>query len=268
MTAPTGEPAPVDPVAETSAPALSGAQLGEILRLLPGSDSVELKVTVPEAGRRHVMERLGMDPMQAELRQVAYFDTPDLALNRAGLVVRARRVQRKPGDSVVKLRPVVPDELSSDLRRRSGFGVEVDAMPGGFVCSARMKAPADDGLVRDVFLGRQPVRKVLTKRQRALYDAHVPDGVALDDLTVLGPLNIIKLKFDPEGFARSLVAELWFYPDGSQILELSTKCAPADTFTVAAESKAFLTARGVDLAAPQQTKTRTALDLLTSTVVT
>ena len=95
MTTPTGEAVPSDSMAETSAPALSGSQLGEILRLLPGSDSVELKVTVPEAGRRRVMERLGMDPMRAELRQVAYFDTPDLVLNRAGLVVRARRVQRK-----------------------------------------------------------------------------------------------------------------------------------------------------------------------------
>ena len=219
----------MDPVAETSAPALSGAQLGEILRLLPGSDSVELKVTVPEAGRRHVMERLGMDPMQAELRQVAYFDTPDLALNRAGLVVRARRVQRKPGDSVVKLRPVVPDELSSDLRRRSGFGVEVDAMPGGFVCSARMKAtPADDGLVRDVFPSvasrcarcspsaqRALLRRPRSRRRRP----GRPDRARTT-------VNIIKLKFDPEGFARSLVAELWFYPDGSQILELSTKVRP------------------------------------------
>lgn len=250
--------------AETSAPALTPAQLTEVLGLLPGSDSVELKVTVPEVGRRRVMERLEMDPMRAELRQVAYFDTPDLALNRAGLVVRARRVQRKPGDSVVKLRPVVPSELSEDLRGLAGFGVEVDAMPGGFVCSARMKARAEDRLVRDVFLGRRSLRKILTKHQRAMFDEHAPEGVALGDLTVLGPLNIIKLKFAPRGYPRPMVAELWFYPDGSQILELSAKCLPEDTFTAAAESKAFLAARGVDLAAPQQTKTRTALDLLSS----
>jgi hypothetical protein len=61
-----------------------------------------------------------------------------------------------------------------------------------------------------------------------------------------------------------MVAELWFYPDGSQILELSAKCAPAEAFTAAAETKAFLALRGVDLAAPQRTKTRTALDLLAS----
>lgn len=257
-----------DPLAETAAPALSGEQLGELLTLLPGSDSVELKLTVPGAGRRRVMDRLGMDPMRAELRQVAYFDTPDLRLNQAGVVVRARRVQRKAGDVVVKLRPVVPDQLTEEQRRTAGFGVEVDATPGGFVCSARMKAPAEDHLVRQVMLGDKPVRKLLTKKQRALYDEHAPEGLSLDDLQVLGPLNIIKLSFSPEGYSRRMVAELWFYPDGSQILELSAKCAPGETFTAAAESKAFLASKGVDLGAPQQMKTRTALDLLTADTAT
>jgi hypothetical protein len=52
---------------------------------------------------------------------------------------------------------------------------------------------------------------------------------------------------------------MWLYPDGSRILELSTKCAPAEMFDVAAQSTAFLTSRGVDLSGKQQTKTRTAL---------
>jgi hypothetical protein len=52
---------------------------------------------------------------------------------------------------------------------------------------------------------------------------------------------------------------MWLYPDGSRILELSTKCAPEEMFQVAAESRAFLSSRGVDLSGKQQTKTRTAL---------
>jgi hypothetical protein len=55
------------------------------------------------------------------------------------------------------------------------------------------------------------------------------------------------------------VAELWLYPDGSRILELSTKCAPTEAFDVAAETRAFLAKQGVDLSGEQQTKTRTAL---------
>ncbi|WP_062522578.1 hypothetical protein [Demequina silvatica] len=252
------------PTTGTPLPALTAEQLAEVLALLPGSDSVELKATVPGVDRRRVVERLGMDPLEAELRQVAFFDTTDLALNRAGVVVRARRIQRKPGDSVVKLRPVVPADLSEDLRAAAGFGVEIDAMPGGFVCSARMKAAAEDKDLRRVFLGDRPVRRLFTKEQRALFEAHAPEGVDWDDLRVLGPITLLKLKFAPEGFAHRMVAELWAYPDGSQILELSTKCAPDQAFAVAAETKAYLAARGVDLGAPQQTKTRTALEYFAS----
>ena len=70
----------------------------------------------------------------------------------------------------------------------------------------------------------------------------------------------MKLKFTPRDFDRRVVVELWAYPDGSRILELSTKCPPADAFTAAAETKAYLTAHGIDLAAPQETKTRSALE--------
>ena len=77
---------------------------------------------------------------------------------------------------------------------------------------------------------------------------------------MLGPIFVLKLKSTPKGFDRRLVAELWLYPDGSRILELSTKCLPAEAFDVAAEARAFLVKRGVDLCGEQQTKTRTALE--------
>ena len=77
---------------------------------------------------------------------------------------------------------------------------------------------------------------------------------------MLGPLTVLKLRFSPEGYGRRLVAELWFYPDGSRILELSTKCAPTQGFDVATETRAFLSQRGVDLSGEQQTKTKTALE--------
>jgi len=134
-------------------PALSAEQLAAVLTLIKGADSVELKLSVPDAARRSAVTALGMDPLEAQIRQVVFFDTPDLELNRHGVVVRARRVQRKPGDSVVKLRPVIPDELPPELRKSPGFSVEVDAMPGGFVCSASMKSEATDAAVMEVVAG-------------------------------------------------------------------------------------------------------------------
>ena len=239
---------------------LSDADLQQLLTLMHGADSTELKLTVPDSEQRSAVAALGMDPLDAQIRQVYFFDTPELALNQHGLVVRARRVQQRPNDSVVKLRPVVPDNLPDGLRKSKELVVEVDAMPGGYVCSASFKGALDTPQVKQVAAGERAVRKLFSKQQRAFYEAHAPDGLGLDDLTVLGPINVFKLKFSPEGYRRRLVAELWLYPDGERILELSTKCLPTEGFEVAAETRAFLAGRGVDLYGEQQTKTKTALE--------
>jgi hypothetical protein len=239
---------------------ISDDDLQRLLGLLKGADSTELKLTVPDSEQRSAVTVLGMDPLDAQIRQVFFFDTPELTLNKHGVVVRARRVQQRDDDSVVKLRPVVPDDLPSGLRKDKNLVVEVDAMPGGYVCSASLKGAPRAGGVKAVATGDQPIRKLFSKEQQAFYTAHAPDGIGLDDLTVLGPINLMKLKFSPRGYGRRLVAELWLYPDGSRILELSTKCAPAEAFDVAAETRAFLSSQGVDLSGEQQTKTKTALE--------
>src|SRR5215216_5896445 len=109
--------------------ALSDEKLPELLALLKEVDSVEFKLTVPENDQFSSAAALGIDPLDAQLRQIYFFDTPDLILKNKGVIVRARRVQNKKGDSVVKLRPVEPDKLSNKLRASENFKVEVDAMP-------------------------------------------------------------------------------------------------------------------------------------------
>jgi hypothetical protein len=246
--------------ATTTPPALSDESLIELLSLIEDADSVELKMTVPEAAQRSAVAALDMDPLDAQIRQVFFFDTPDLTLNQRGVVVRARRVQRKGDDSVVKLRPVVPDELPEDLRRSQSFVVEVDAMPGGYVCSASMKGAVKREGVKEAVAGGQPLRKLFSKEQRAFYAAHSPEGVGLDDLSILGPIFVLKLKSSPGEYDRTLVTELWLYPDGSRILELSTKCATSEAFQVAAETRAFLAGHGIHVTGEQQTKTHKALE--------
>lgn len=242
-----------------TAPRLSDAQVLEVLPLIDGADSVELKLTVPAEGHRSAIVGLALDPLEAQIRQVFFFDTPELALFGHGVVVRARRVQGKGDDSVVKLRPVVPSELPPKLRATEGFGVEVDALPGGFTCSASLKGvpPVD---VRDTVTGGGPLRKLFTKAQRRLFADYAPAGIELDDLSVLGPIFVLKLRTVPRELGRKLVAEMWLYPDNSRVLELSTKCEPGEAFEVAARGRAFLAAHDVDLAGEQETKTRRALE--------
>ena len=151
------------------------------------------------------------------MRQIFFFDTPDLALNAAGVVVRARRIQDSAADTVVKLRPVVPDDLPKKLaegsdrsawrstRCRVGSCVRHPSKAGRRTMKSKRRRP-----------GRDPSATSTRKIQRAFYAEHAPDGIGLDDLVVLGPIPVLKLKLTPEGFGRKLAVELWQYPDGSQ----------------------------------------------------
>ncbi|MFE5310889.1 hypothetical protein [Isoptericola sp. NPDC056578] len=253
--------APSAPSAPTSAPvpAYDAETLAAVLAVLPDVDAVELKLTVPGADHRRVLDRLGIDALDATIRQVAFLDTPALDLSAAGLVVRARRTQRKAGDVTAKVRPMLPADVPGRARRADGFKVEVDASPAGFTCScsSTRRLPDDDvrALLDDV--GRLP--GLLDRTQLSLLEPRLPAGVGFDDLRVLGPVTLLKARFAPAGLPRPMTAELWFLPDGDRILELSAKAAPAAAFQAAAETKVFLASQGVDLGAPQETKTRAAL---------
>jgi hypothetical protein len=250
----------------TEPPRLSGTDLAQVMKLIKGADSVELKVTVPVSEHRATIQGLPMDPVEAQPRQVFFFDTPDLDLNRAGVVVRARRFQGGRGDTVVKLRPVVPEALPADLRRSAAFNVEVDVLPGGYVCSASYKGRTTGQEVRDAVRGGAPLRKLYSKEQRVFYRDHAPEGISLDSLVPLGPTFILKTKFmvestyDVQRWDHLMAVEMWFYPDGSRILELSTRSRPTDAFQVAAEARAYLAGHGVVIAGEQQTKTKAALE--------
>ena len=243
----------------TTPVALSDEQTADLLDLLQDSDSVELKLTVPEHDQRSAVVALGMDPLEAQIRQVFFLETPDLALDKQGVVARVRRIQGKGDDSIVKLRPVVPTELPAELRQQAGFRVEVDALPGGFVCSGTLKRTLDPGDVQKAVARERPLRKLFSKQQRAYFAEHA-NGVELDDLAVLGPIFVLKLRFTPKELGRRLVAEMWIYPDGSRVLELSTRAETKEAFQVAAEARAFLTRRGIDLSGQQETKTKKALE--------
>jgi hypothetical protein len=243
---------------------LTEKQVEELFSLIKGADSVELKVTVPDSDIRSTGDLLDMDPLNAELRQVVFFDTPDLTLSQAGVVVRARRIQGGVGDTAVKLRPVDPEHIPAEMRNSAAFKVEVDAMPRGFVCSASLKGKSSAADIRSVVLKENKIASLFSKEQRDFYRAYAPEGLKLSDLAILGPINILKLIFQPKLLNRKFVAELWLYPDGSRILELSTKCTPSNAFQVAAETRNFLTQQGVDLTAEQQPKTNKALKYFSS----
>ena len=100
----------------TTVPTYDADRLAGLLAILPDVDSVELKLSVPDTDHRPVLRLLAIDSLDAQIRQVAFVETPDLRLFDAGLVVRARRTQRKPADLTVKLRPMLPADVPAGLR--------------------------------------------------------------------------------------------------------------------------------------------------------
>jgi hypothetical protein len=254
--------APVAPPAP--AQTLSGEALADLLKLIKSASSVEMKLSVPLTSQRATIKSIGLDPVEAQPRQAFFFDTPDLALNKAGVVVRARRIQGGKADTVVKLRPVDPSTIDADLRRSAAFKTEVDVMPGGYVCSGSFKGVCTGKEVLDVSAGKIPLKSLLSKEQRAFFDANAPQGITLDKLVILGPTFLLKAKHQPKDYDRPITLELWLYPDGSRILEISTKCLPEQAFQVAAEFKAYLAGCGIAITAGQETKTKSALEFFSA----
>jgi hypothetical protein len=249
---------------DTKLSQLSDGELRKLLALIGGSDSVELKATLAEGERQQAITALGLDPLEAQIRQVFFFDTPDLLLHRNGVTVRARRIQGREGDSVVKLRPALPNEVTKDSHGSVIATVEVDVMPGGYVCSATIKRRVPNATILEAASGEQPLRKLFSKQQRTFFSSHAPEGIRLDELCVLGPVLVHKLVLEPRTFGRRIVAEHWLLPDGPRILELSTKCQPSEASQIGPKTRAYLESLGLDLHGDPQTKTMTTLEFFAS----
>jgi hypothetical protein len=239
-------------------------ELDRLLALSVEADRVELKLTVPEPAHDATCAALGVDFARVCARRVYYLDTEDRTLHRHGVVVRVRSVEHRPDDSVIKLRPVSPGGIPAALRQSRQFVVEVDGMPGSYVCSGALKARLGVHDVERAMARRRPLRALFSRPQLRLLAAHLPSQAGIDDLAILGPVDARRRKLAPDGLDRTLLVEQWTFPDDSRILELSTRCPPDATLRVAAQLAAVLRAYGVDLTGPQQTKTHATLDFFST----
>jgi len=237
----------------------------QLLRELVGAaDSVELKFCLADHQIRQASTALGLDLRNARPRRIFYLDTPDLALSRVGLIVRVRRIHRVKDDAVIKLRPATPWQLGADLRCQKGFKVDVDVMPDGFVCSASLKCRPAAGAIAQAVAGRLPWSGLFTAGQRRFFSTHAPEGLTLDDLGVLGPVLALKERHNPPGLPYPLTVELWTYPTGNRLLEISTRVPPAAAFAAMADWREFLERHRLLPGGSELTKTLATLQLLTS----
>ncbi|AGZ45074.1 hypothetical protein [Actinoplanes friuliensis] len=223
------------------------------VRVLAGQASeVELKLVVPE----HRGRSLGLDPDRKPDRRVYFLDTPDLDLYRNGVIIRFRDRRNQRDDAVIKLRPVEPRRVPGWLRTADRFQVEIDALPDHAVCSGTLKRRLGRNDISRTLAAGRPLTGLLSARQHKLLTRYAP---TTDGLIVYGPIDVRCHSIKLRGLSRDLTAERWRYPDGSDLLELSTRCPIGKATTVAARMSAALRAYGVTPADQQRTKTELAL---------
>jgi hypothetical protein len=230
---------------------------------MPDVGSVELKMTVPPE-QRVALTGLKFDLLEGRIREVYFFDTPDLRLFRQGVVLRARRTQNAADDTVVKLRPARVHELATKFRSSPNLKVEMDITRGSYVVSASLKGERPVGAVQRAVAGTDPLAKLFTKEQRAFFEKYAPPDVGWDDVVTLGPAYVVVLKHAPPKFGRKLTVEQWHYPGEVPLVEISTKCVPSDAIVVAAETVEFLGRFGLKPSGEQAPKTRKALEFFAS----
>ena len=157
----------------------------------------------------------------------------------------------RPGDTVDQAapgRPERPAARASRARRR--FNVEVDVLPGGFVCSARSRADDRPRDARRPSTGATPLRKLFSKEQRAFFAAHAPDGIdARRARPRSGRRSCSRRSSTPR--RSSTASASWRECGSTRTARGSSSCrrsaCRAEAFQVAAEARAYLASKGVDL---------------------
>jgi hypothetical protein len=244
-------------------PTMDRDEIIAMFREMSEVGSVELKMTVPPE-QRVALAGLKIDFLQGRIREVYFFDTPDLRLFKHGVVLRARRTQGAPDDTVVKLRPARVHELAAKFRGSPNLKVEMDITKGSYVVSASLKGQRPVGAVQRAVAGQDQVVKLYSKEQRAYFEKYSPSDIDWDDVVALGPAYVVVLKHAPPKFGRKLTVEQWHYPGEVPLVEVSTKCAPGDAIVVAAETVEYLRSIGLTPSGEQAPKTRKALEFFAS----
>jgi hypothetical protein len=227
----------------------------------PAIQRVEFKLTTFPREEGKVQALLRRERAQPLRRKVYFYDTKDLALYGKDLVLRARVTQGDDDDSTVKLRPVDLADDDASWRQIDGIRIELDVVGDKQVPSAKLDGEPDRGEIEDVEADQRPVASLFSGRQEQLIADYSPDGVSLDELYVLGPVDARKWDLDnPEGFPHALSVEEWSLPDATRFIELSFKVTADEANDAQAAFRALLTGLEIGVAGDPTPKTPRVLE--------
>jgi hypothetical protein len=229
---------------------------GDLGHLNSAIEKVEFKVTAlaeEEATVQALLQRQGKQPQR---RKVYFYDTADLALYDADLVLRARVTAGDEDDSTVKLRPVDLADPDAGWRKIDGIRVELDVVGAKQVPSAKLEGTPDRGEIEAVEAGQRRLGSLFSGAQERLIAERAPRGVALNHLEVLGPVDARKWELaNLDGFPYELAVEEWSLPDATHFIELSFKVDADEAKDAQTAFRDLLTCMEIDLVGDQQPKT-------------
>jgi hypothetical protein len=236
------------------------ATQGRMARAMAGAEAIEIKATVPDHQIATALRRFKLRHDNEEERFIYFFDTPKLALLKAGIIARARRVVGDLHDSTVKFRPIDPRDVGAKWRKFPDFKIEVDASEVSFIKSASFSMPVPKGLIKRVVASSRPISSIFTPEQERFLERIAGHRIDFKSLVVLGPLLAQRWRFEDPGCPWPITAELWKRGDGKRLMELSIKAPAVQAAVAVAGFMAFLAEVGAERDTSQQTKTRWALD--------
>jgi len=226
---------------------------------IEGANKVEIKITVTRNDEERAYETLEIEHRDAARREIYFFDTPELTLYKAGIVLRARAIEDDDHDSVAKIRPVDPDDVDDKWKDTDGFKLEADSVGDKVVMSASLKKKQQKGTIEKVANGNLDISELFSKKQKGFVADFYDGPVEHDDLVILGPVRTLRADIERPGMAYKITAENWTLPDGSHLLEVSIKCPPEEAVVAREVFEAFLAGHGLDPNGTQATKTKLAL---------
>jgi hypothetical protein len=223
-------------------------------------DAVEIKVTIRPDQELRAERAMEVNEDNAEARLVYFYDTPDLKLFKAGVVLRARLVKGDADDSTVKFRPVDAASVSDDWKRLKDFKLEADWVGDRVVCSVSLTALQKRDEIDEVAKGKRAIGKLFTSEQERFLNEFNNNPVKFGELHVLGPIRVLRWKPKHETFPHELTLEEWRLPNGDELVEVSIKAPPGEADKAHKDFDTHLRNMGLDPQGAQETKTRTALE--------
>ena len=189
-------------------------------------DAVEIKCTIRPDQELRAERAMEVDEDTADVRLVYFYDTPDLDLFKAGVVLRARLVKGDADNSTVKFRPVEPASIPRDWQRWKGFKLEADWVGDRVVCSASLTDLQQRDEIDEVAKGKRAIGKLFSSDQERFLREFHKGPVGFGKLRVMGPIRVLRWKPKHETFPHELTLEEWRLPSGEDLVEVSIKAPP------------------------------------------